>query len=388
MRLVHTADWHVGKTLRGQSRLDESARALDQLLDIVRETRADALLVAGDVFDQAAPPPDAERLVYDFLARLSGERVACVLIAGNHDHPRRLEALARLVEGLGIHIRAEARPADSGGIVTIPSRDGAERAAIAVLPFVPERKIVDACQVLSAERVAYESYAARLEQLLSRLTRGLRRDTVNIALAHLTVAGARAGTGERALHLGEIYCIQAQQLPDAFQYVALGHLHRPQEILAPARAAYSGSLLELDFGETEQDKRVVLVTASPGKPARLESIPITAGCRLLDVEGRLDEVLAQGASLAEAFLRVTVQTDGPAPGIAEQVRERLPRAVDVRVSYEHAPAPAEQEDVRRTGLEPAELLSLFYRTRLGAEPRPEVLQLFREMYEQALQDGH
>ena len=148
MRFLHTGDWHIGKTLRTRSRLDEFEAALDEVARIAMEARVDAVLVAGDVFDSPAPPPEAERLVYDFLARLLPERVACVLIAGNHDHPRKLGALARLLEGLRIHVRSEVRPPSQGGVVGVPSRDGREEARVAVLPFVPERKVVDACQVM------------------------------------------------------------------------------------------------------------------------------------------------------------------------------------------------------------------------------------------------
>jgi DNA repair protein SbcD/Mre11 len=239
--------------------------------------------------------------------------------------------------------------------------------------------------VMGAEHTWYEAYAARLEQILTFLTKGLRKDTINIALAHLMVAGARVGAGERPMHLGDTYGLNAQQLPDTVQYIALGHLHRPQEILAPARTAYAGSLLELDFGEREQEKRVVLVEAAPGKAARLESIPITAGRRLLDIEGGFDDVLAQGRTLADAFLRVTVRTVGPEPGIAERVREHLPQAIDVRALYEQAPD--EARPVRLAGLTPTELFAEFHRSRFKAEPTAEVVQLFREIHDEAVQEG-
>src|SRR5262247_1949991 len=139
MRFLHTGDWHVGKTLRTRSRLDEFEAALDEVHRIAVEARVDAVLVAGDVFDSPAPPAEAEKLVYDFLARLLPERIACVLIAGNHDHPRKLAALSELLEGLRVHVRADVRPPGQGGVVRVPSRDGQEEAQVAVLPFVPER---------------------------------------------------------------------------------------------------------------------------------------------------------------------------------------------------------------------------------------------------------
>src|SRR5215475_14156980 len=126
MRFLHTADWHIGKPLRGRSRMDEFAAALDEVHRIAVEAKVDAVLVAGDVFDSPAPPAEAEKLVYDFLARLLPERIACVLIAGNHVHPRKLAALSELLEGLRIFVRADVRPPDKGGVVRVPSRDGSQ----------------------------------------------------------------------------------------------------------------------------------------------------------------------------------------------------------------------------------------------------------------------
>jgi len=206
------------------------------------------------------------------------------VIAGNHDHPKRLGALASLLEGLRIHVRPEVRPPEQGGVVRVPARDGKEEARVAVLPFVPERRVVDACAVMDAEHTWYEAYAGRIEQILAALVRGLTPDTVNVVLGHLLVAGARAGTGERELHLGSIYGVNPQQLPSGVQYIGLGHLHRPQEVLAPAKTLYSGSLVELDFGEEQQEKSVVVFEAAPGKPPAIEIVPVTAGRRLRTVE--------------------------------------------------------------------------------------------------------
>ena len=381
MRFLHTGDWHVGKTLRARSRLDEFEAALDEVARIALEARVDAVLVAGDIFDSPAPPPEAERLVYDFLARLLPERISCVLIAGNHDHPRKLGALARLLEGLRIHVRSEVRPPSQGGVVAVPSRDGSEEARVAVLPFVPERKVVDACQVMEPEYHWYEAYARRIEQILHRLTVDLTSDTVNLLLAHVLVDGARVGTGERPLHLGEIYGVNAQQIPANLQYVGLGHLHRPQEVVAPSRAFYSGSLIELDFGEREQCKSVVIVDAKPGRPADIEFAPLRAGRRLRDVEGTLADLRGLAADVGSDFLRVRVRSDGPVPGLVEQVREFMPNAIDISVAYDQLPV--EPSVPRLRLLKPAELFTDFFRQKNGALPPPALMQLFENVYEEA-----
>jgi exonuclease SbcD len=362
--------------------MDEFERALDEVARIAIEARVDAVLVAGDVFDSPAPPPEAERLVYDFLARLLPERIACVVIAGNHDHPRKLGALARLLEGLRIHVRPEVRPPSQGGVVALASRDGEEEARIAVLPFVPERKAVEACQLMEPEYAWFEEYARRLEQILAHLTAGLTPATVNLALAHVLVDGARVGTGERPLHLGEVYGLNAQQLPSNLQYIGLGHLHRPQEILAASRTFYSGSLIELDFGEREQDKRVIVVEARPGTPAFVESAPLSAGRRLRDLQGTLPDLQRMAPGVGDAFVRVRVHTKGPVPGIAEQVRELLPNAVDVSVEYPQVDG-GDEAAGPRLQLRPTELFSEFYASKNQAPPSAELMRLFESVYEEA-----
>jgi len=381
VRFLHTADWHIGKTLRGRSRMDELAAALDEVGRIAVDARVDAVLVAGDVFDSPAPPAEAEKLVYDFLARLLPERIACVLIAGNHDHPRKLGALARLLEGLRIYVRAEVRPPSLGGVVSLASRDGAGEARIAVLPFIFERRVVDACRLLGPEHEWYEEYARRTEQILTLLTRGFTPGTTNLVLGHLHIAGARLGTGERSLHVRDVYGLEAERLPSGAQYIGLGHLHRPQEIQAPAPAFYAGSLIELDFGEREQDKRVLIVEAEPGRPASVESVPLSAGRRLRDVEGTLDQLARFADEAGSDYLRVGVHVDGPVPGVAEQVKQLLPGALEVRLIYERAEL--RPELAGRATLEPVELFSEFYRRKHGAEPAEVLIELFRDVHAEA-----
>ena len=383
MRFLHTADWHVGKPLRGRSRMDEMAAAVAQVADIAIDRKVDAVLVAGDVFDSPAPPPEAEKLVYDFLARLVSDRVACVLIAGNHDHPRKLGALASLLEGLHIHVRPEVRPPNQGGVVSLASRDGREEARIAVLPFVPERKVVDACAVMDAEHKWYEAYSSRIEQILAALVRGLPADTVNLVLAHLLVDGARVGTGERELHLGQIYGVNPQQLPSTVQYIALGHLHRPQEVLAPAKTRYPGSLIELDFGEQEQDKSVVILDAQPQRPPHIELVPVTAGRRLRTVEGTLDDLQRRSEARSDDYLRVRVKAEAPTPGLADRVKELLPNALDVTVDHPRDAGAQPERGKGRGKLAPAQLFAAYYEHRNQAPPPLELQKLFDAIHEEA-----
>jgi exonuclease SbcD len=383
MRFLHTADWHIGKPLRGRSRHDEFAAVLDDVLRIAAFGKVDAVLLGGDIFDSPVPPPEAEKLVYDFFARLVPDRIAAVVIAGNHDHPKKLGALARLLEGLNIHIRTEARPPDKGGVVGLQSRDGREEARVAVLPFVAERRVVDACQVMAPEHEWYEEYARRIEEILAFLTKDFTPRTVNLALAHVMVHKGLVGTGERALHLGQVYALQPQQLPSNVQYIGLGHLHRPQEVMAPAKTRFSGSLLELDFGEKDQEKSVVLVDVKAGGAAGIEIVPLSGGRRLRDVEATLPELMDLKAELGDAYLRVRVKVEAPVPGIAEQVKELLPNALDVSLLYDALPSPSPTAvDPHRRSLRPSELFADFYRRKHQADPPPEMLALFETVFEE------
>lgn len=381
MRFLHTADWHLGKTLRGRDRLPEQRQALGQLLAAAVEHQVDAVLLAGDVYDSSTPPPEAEQAAYGFLAELCRAGIPCVLIAGNHDHPRKLSALQGLLENLRIHVRAEVKGPDQGGIVTLEGRNGRERALVATLPFVPERKIVDTTAIV--ERAdGHGRYGERIAQVLDHLATGFRGDTVNLVLAHLLVSGSRFGTGEKKLHLGEIYGVDPSRLPASAHYTALGHLHRPQEIPgAPCRAAYAGSLIELDFGEREQDKRAVLVEARPGRPATLTDVPLTAGRRLRDVRGTPASLEQQKADLGDAFLRVMVDVPEPTPGIEDKIRALLPHAVEVTAAWPRRADDAAAPKARSN--DPTELFAAFYRREHETDLPDALRELFVQIHREA-----
>jgi exonuclease SbcD len=237
---------------------------------------------------------------------------------------------------------------------------------------------------MDPEHTWYENYAERLEQIFAALVKDLGPSTVNVAIGHLLVAGSLFGTGERRLHLGDVYGLNPQQLPSSLQYIGLGHLHRPQEVSAPSKTVYSGSLIELDFGEKEQEKRVVVVEACPGTVASVESVPLTAGRRLRDVSGSLEDLRGMARDLGDAFLRVRLKTVVPMPGLAEQVKELLPDALDVSVDHPRDAAEIQRErEDPRTRLEPGELFEAYYERKNGAPPSPELRKLFRALYEEA-----
>jgi exonuclease SbcD len=380
MRFLHTSDWHVGKTLKSRSRLDEHAQVLLEILDIARRERVDAVLVTGDLFDSAAPPPDAERLVYDFFAELYGLHLEAVVIGGNHDHPRRLRAIREVLSRLDIQIRPEPARPDSGGVITLAR--GGETAQIAVLPFVSVGKISDAAALMAPEAERFQEYSERVGAMFDVLSQSFSAQTINLLLAHLFVDNSITCGSERAIHVAKPYAISAQRFPSTAHYIALGHLHRPQDVPAPAPACYAGSPLQLDFGEEGQQKRVIIIEAHPGKPASIDSIPLKSGRTLRSITGSIEELESAAGSFGHDLLRVTIRLDKPIPGIADRIREILPNALHINMDI---PRPAGAEDaVAISGARPGDLFAAFYRTKYQSEPPEEVAKLFGALYEEKI----
>ncbi len=378
MRFLHTSDWHVGRTIRNHSRIAEFAAALDELVGIARDERVDAVLVTGDLFDQRAANPEAEKLVFGTLAKLASERIPVVAIPGNHDLAARWDALGSLLDPLGVRVVPFVRPPAEGSLVSMPSRDGRERALIACVPFVPERMYGSAAALFAGSERWAQEYAQGMGDLLGAMSAAFDDDAVNVLMAHLFAVGVELGAGENPLTVTMEYAVPPARFPGTASYIALGHVHKPQAIAgsaAPAR--YAGSLLQLDFGEREQRKSVTLVDATPGKPARVSEIPLTSGRWLIDLAGTLEELRALAPSLGDAWLRVTVRSAGPVPGIADDVREILPHAVDVRPEFPLLEPDVEREPV--LGLTPRDQFARYYREKRGAEPVPQLLAAFDEV---------
>ncbi len=387
MRFLHTSDWHVGKQLRNRKRDDEYAAALAEVLDIAKSEKVDCVLVAGDVFDSAVPPPEAERIVFHFFGELAGAGIPAVVIAGNHDHPRRWNAYAPVLRHLGIHVRGEPVRVDDGGAIELPSRDGSETAIVAALPWVSERRVRD-FETLMIEGKHFEEYAGGVAEMLAHVCTAFRDDTVNVLTTHLLVDDAKVGgpeSGERPLHMGQSYAVRRQALPSTAQYIALGHVHMPQDT-GLANGAYSGSLLQCDFGEAGQAKRVNVVDAAPGRKASVREVPLSSPKRLRNLGSHKEGVtLAELKKLApdvtEDYVKVFLKVDRPLPGLAEQVREIVPNAVDIVVERTDEEADDAGPPVQRMSAQ--ELFTAYHQGAYGSEPAPALLALFNRLHEEA-----
>lgn len=394
MRLLHTSDWHVGKAIRRHSRADEHQAVIDEIVALVGERQVDLVIVAGDLFDTASPAAESEAMVYRGLLDMARAGTQVAVIAGNHDNARRLRAVAPVFEAAGrVHLVTEPVRPDEGGVLRLAG-PGGEEVRLALLPFVSQRGVVRAKDLMEA--AAYENaqaYAERMRLLIEALCAGFEADTVNILAAHAFVHGGRLGGGERAVHFVEDYALSAQAFPATAGYVALGHVHRPQKIPGAAPIWYCGSPLQLDFGEEDQAKQVNLVDIEPGKPPTVTAAPLTSGRALRTLTGTMDELAAAAADGGGTggdgngtsedgdrgdWLRVVVR-GSRRPGLADEVRELFgPRVVDVQVEDDSAPA---RPRARRAGRAPAELFDEFMAERNVDDDR--VRALFAELLDAA-----
>jgi DNA repair protein SbcD/Mre11 len=381
MKLLHTSDWHVGKAIRGRSRVDEHVAVLAEVAGVAEAESVDLVVVAGDLFDTATPTAEAERVVYRALLDLAAGGRPVVVIAGNHDSPQRLAAVAPLSEASGIHVASAIRPPSEGGVLELG--DGSERTLLALVPFPSQRYVVTADHLLAGDAAdANQLYRDRVARIVAALTAGFRADTVNLVAAHLTVMGGQLGGGERGAHTVFDYWVPAVAFPPAAHYVALGHLHRAQRLDGPAPIHYCGSPLQLDFGEVANEPSVNVVEARPGQPARVRAVALAAGRRLQSLRGTLADVLARAGApeLAEAHLRIVLDEAARA-GLADEVRAAVPQAVEVvlasRDDEGHGDRQADPDRLRRT---PHDLFTQYLDERDAADDR--VVRLFDELVDE------
>jgi DNA repair protein SbcD/Mre11 len=379
MRVLHTSDWHVGKAIRGRSRADEHQAVLAEIAGVAEAQSVDLVVVAGDLFDTATPTAESERIVYRALLDLAAGGRPVVVVAGNHDSAQRLGAVAPLSQASGIHVASSIRPPGDGGVLEIDAAGAT--ALVALLPFPSQRYVVTADLLLSGDAAdAHAEYADRIGRIAAALTSGFRSDTVNLVAAHLMVMGGTLGGGERGAHTVFDYWVPATAFPGSTQYVALGHLHRAQQLAGPAPLHYCGSPLQLDFGESANEPAVNVVDVRPGLPADVRPVPLAAGRRLRTVRGTLADVLARVGDHPDDHLRVVL--DEPARvGLADEVRAAAPNAVEVvlaaRDDGERSDRVADPDRLRRT---PHDLLAEYLADNDAHDER--VVRLFDELVDE------
>jgi exonuclease SbcD len=379
MKVLHTSDWHVGRTIRGRSRADEHAAVLAEVAAVARREAVDVVLVTGDLFDTASPGPESERLVYRALLDLESTGATVVAIAGNHDNERRLQAVAPLFERGRVVVGALPARADEGGVLRL-STAGGEELDVGLVPFLSQRMAVRADLLMAGtEAEAVAAYDDRCRRVVAALCGAMRPGVVRMVAAHLFVLGGASGTSERVAHTALGYAVSPHAFPADLHYVALGHLHRPQAVGQPS-VRYAGSPLQLDFGEAGEAKSVALVEVSAGAPARVTEIPLRSGRPLRVVTGTLAELAPLAGTTGDAHIRAVVR-EPARPGLADEVRALFEHVVEVAVEAPADEGSPGRRTTRRAGLTPVDLVTAYCEAaNLDAGA---MVPLFAELHEEA-----
>jgi DNA repair protein SbcD/Mre11 len=382
VKILHTSDWHVGKVLKGRDRYDEHRAVLGDIVRTARTENVDLVLVAGDLFETSAPAPKSQGLVMRTLLALAQEGRHVVVIAGNHDNQNLIDAVYRPALGaVGLHVVGLPKQPDSGGTTRLRTRDGTE-VTIAALPFLSHRYAVRAAEVVFHEFAEHAlDYSARVGEIVRVLTEGFTPDRVNVVMAHATLLGGRRGGGERDVQTSLDYELPARIFPASAHYVALGHLHRQQEIPGPCPIYYSGSPLAVDFGEEANQPSAVIVTADPAIRAAAVPVPITGSRALKTLRGTLEQVVAEGEAAGDAYLRV-VLAEPERAGLGDLVRDKLPNTLEVLLDDAHRRRPGRGDNGRpsRAGRSPVQLFGDYLADQNIDDPR--IAAMFAELLDE------
>ncbi len=417
MRILHTSDWHLGQTLHQYERGHEHARFLDWLLETLQAERVDALLIAGDIFDNTNPSAASQQQLYRFLqqARARVPHLAIVMTAGNHDSPGRIEAPGPLLTLLDASaIGAVGRPADGASLddqlerLIVPLRDGSGKTAAwcIALPFLRPADL-PRVETDAADGDAYLAGMADLHRRAWELAREKRAPgQAVIAMGHCHLRGGQVSEeSERRLVVGGSEVLPSALFDPAIAYVALGHLHLAQRVGGDETRRYCGSPLPLSFSEVDYPHQVLLVELAGEAVASVRELRVPRAVDLLRVPARpaaLEQVLGQLAALdlparpeaEQPYLQVRVQLDRPEPGLRARVEQalagkpvRLVR-IETRHARSNAPEAAPTVSVEElAALAPADFFGRLYRHRFGSDPDAGLMQAFGELLLQAQEEA-
>lgn len=402
MHILHTADWHLGRSLEQISRIDEQKEFVDFLCGLADDEKIDLVLIAGDIYDTYNPSAAAEELFYEAMERLcNGGKRAVIVIAGNHDNPERLCASSPLASKNGIILLGypgsdagmQMRPGEGNKVQLVSSGPGwleihiptcDHNAVIITMPYPSESRLEEMLTEEADEVLLQKAYSEKIGHIFSTLSGNFRDDTVNLIAAHMFMLGGSTSDSERTLQVGGALTVDPGVMPEKAHYAALGHLHRPQEIKGGGCPVYyAGSPLAYSFSEANYSKAVYIVDAAPGEKAAVNPVYINCGKPLRRWTadkgiGQAIEWCEQGRD-ANAWIDLEIVTDRAFttdeqkllrslnPGIIN-IRPKMTGGQDALINVES-----------REGRKIDELFSDFYRYRTGAEIPEELMETFLEV---------
>lgn len=407
MKILHTADWHLGKTLHDQDRHEEHKRFLAFLLQTITSKEIDTLIIAGDIFDSTNPPPAALRLYYDFLAEVyQTTTCAIVVTSGNHDSPAHLEAPKDVLKALNIHVVGVIPQNLQDALILLPSAEK-PKLAIAALPFLRDKDLRTGHLGQTQDEIRkniQEGIRKRYHDISEAAKIYQVEGVAFIATGHLTVLGASKSESERdAIHIGGLGEVTTDVFPELFSYVALGHLHRPQKVGNQEHLRYSGSPIPLSFSESLDKKEVRILEFTEGKLAQNYALEIPATRQLfqirtahIDLETTLNSFQPDAAELTH-WVELIINGEETGGNVHEDV-QRLTAGKPYKV-IKTVIETTSTSDGLRTGdslnnnssgdllNNPQEVFSqlLDQIANLGAEERECLVTVFAELYDLVLE---
>lgn len=289
MKILHTADWHIGKKLHKHELREDFNLFIDWLYDTIISQEVELLLVSGDIFDLANPSSEARRQYYQALVKLQTLDIKIVLTGGNHDSPNMLNAPSDLVKLLNIHIVGGLPESLEEAIIPIKNTAGEVAVVVAALPYLRDADLRQAVEGQDSEerKKALLNGIENTFKSAEEICKSQYPDIPAIAMGHLFAAGMETSESEREIQIGNLAAFNANQFGDYFQYIALGHIHKPQQVKAQVPTFYSGSPIPLSFSEKNDQKRVLIVDS---KDFTIESLDIPIFRKLMIISGDLDSL--------------------------------------------------------------------------------------------------
>jgi exonuclease SbcD len=400
MRWLHTADWHLGGRFHDRRRGEDEDDALNQLVEVCARRVVDAVLIAGDVFDNANPGAEDQERYYRCLSRLVGEAgvATVVVVAGNHDSALRLEGPRQLLEPLGIHVvgRLGCDQEIGGCLVPVKDRQGEVRAVAIALPYLRDAdlRLADygetAAQAPIRYRRAFEARYAQAAEAARALYGGLPR----VVIGHCLIDGGAMGGGERPVQVGNLGGVSAEAIAGDAAYLALGHLHQPQKLVGRLWWRYCGSLLPTGFDETGSARSVTLFDLdATGRAVDFEEIVLRPWRRYARLHGNVDALRDQvfqleiaAADAPTPFCEAVLELERPEPGMAQELIEQCKARGWDLVSVRRGRPAAQAEAARHEAfslqeLEPEEVFIRRHELEYGSPPDAELLLDFRALLE-------
>ena len=370
MRFLHTSDWHLGKTLCNANLLDDQAHALEQAIAMIKDTRPEAFVIAGDIYDRAVPPKEAVTLLNEFLSRVVGDlNVPVLMIAGNHDSPERLGFAAGFLEPQGLHmaglLNKEPEPVIIGD------------AAFHLMPYADP----------ATARFAFqdENLRTHSDVVATQLARAWNRHPQTkrfVAVGHAFLTGSLPSESELALAVGASAEVDAK-LFESTDYAALGHLHRPQDA-GFAHVRYGGSLLKYSASEAGHPKSITLVELPTTGKARTEPLPFTPRRDLRQLRGAFENLLREPTNHKDDYLFVELTDSGPVLDAMARLRRIYPNILGIQAGHEQSMEELDPSSPVPRNLDPESLFKAFLKESTGLELSTEEMLIFHEVAGKAL----